>query len=45
VIEILHEYFLMEFFLFYKENGIIYQTSAPYTPQQNGLIKKKRIEA
>ena len=36
------EYFSMEFSSF-EENGIIHQTSAPYTPpQQNGLAKRKK---
>jgi transposase InsO family protein len=33
----------MEFSSFCEENGIIHQTSAPYTPpQQNGLAKRKK---
>jgi len=35
------EYFPTEFTLYCKENGIIHQTSAPYTPQQNGLAERK----
>ena len=35
------EYFLNEFNAFYEENGIIHQCSAPHTPQQNGLVKRK----
>lgn len=36
------EYFSTEFTLYCEENGIIHQTSAPYTPQQNGLTKRKK---
>lgn len=35
------EYFPMEFTAFCEENGIVHQTSAPYTPQQNGLAERK----
>jgi len=35
------EYFPTEFTLYCEENGIIHQTSAPYTPQQNGLAERK----
>lgn len=35
------EYFSSEFSSFCEENGIIHQTSAPYTPQQNGLAERK----
>ena len=26
---------------FYQEHGIIHQTSAPYTPQKNGVVERK----
>ena len=35
------EYFLTEFILYCEENGIIHQRSEPYTPRQNGLVKRK----
>jgi transposase InsO family protein len=35
------EYFPTELTLYCEENDIIHQTSAPYTPQQNGLAKRK----
>jgi transposase InsO family protein len=35
------EYFSMEFSLFYEENGNINQISASYTPQHNGLTRRK----
>ena len=35
------EYFPSEFSKFCEENGLIHQTSTPYTPQQNGLVKRK----
>jgi transposase InsO family protein len=35
------EYFLSEFTIVCEQNGIIHQTSAPYTPQQNSLIEWK----
>ena len=35
------EYFPSEFSKFCEESGIVHQTSAPYTPQQNGLAKRK----
>jgi len=35
------DYFSMEFSSFYEENGNINQTSAPYTPQYNGLARRK----
>ena len=35
------EYFSNEFTNYCEEYDIIYQTSAPYTPQQNGLAGKK----
>ena len=35
------EYFPYEFSYFCEENGLIHQTSAPYTPQQNGLAERK----
>ena len=37
------EYFSIEFSVFCEENGLILQTSAPYTPQQNGLAERKNI--
>ena len=36
------EYFSIEFSVFCEENGLIHQTSAPYTPQQNGLADKRK---
>ena len=33
------EYFPTEFILYCEENGIIHQTTAPNTPQQNGLAE------
>ena len=35
------EYFPQEFTNFCEENGLIHQRSASYTPQQNGLAKRK----
>jgi hypothetical protein len=35
------EYFPQGFTKFCEENGLIHQRSAPYTPQQNGLAKRK----
>ena len=35
------EYFPIEFTGFCEENGLIHQTSAFYTPQQNGLAERK----
>ena len=35
------EYFLNDFSTFCEEYGIIHQSSAPYTPQQNGLAERK----
>lgn len=35
------EYFPIEFSIFCEENGILHQTSAPSTPQQNGLAERK----
>ena len=35
------EYFPIEFSFFCEENGIVHETSAPYTPQQNGLAERK----
>ena len=35
------EYFPNDFSIFCEEHGIIHQSSAPYTPQQNGLAKRK----
>ena len=35
------EYFPQEFTNYYEENGLIHQRSAPYTPQQNGLVERK----
>jgi len=35
------EYFSSEFNKFCEENGLIHQTSAPYTPHQNGLVERK----
>ena len=45
-IKILHsdrggEYFSNEFTLFRKQQGIIHQCTAPYTPQQNGVAERK----
>ena len=36
------EYFPNDFSIFCEEHSIIHQSSAPYTPQQNGLAKKKK---
>ena len=35
------EYFSVEFSSFCEESGIIHQTTAPYTSQQNGLAERK----
>jgi hypothetical protein len=35
------EYFSKEFFIFYEENRIIHQMTAPYAPQHNGLVEGK----
>lgn len=35
------EYFSNEFDAFCKQHGIIYQRTAPFTPQQNGLAERK----
>ena len=35
------EYFPNDFSTFCEEHGIIHQSSAPYTPQQNGLAGRK----
>ena len=35
------EYFLHDFSTFCEEHGIIHQSSAFYTPQQNGLAERK----
>ena len=35
------EYLPADFSQFCEENGIMHQTSAPYTPQQNGLAERK----
>ena len=35
------EYFPGKFSMFGEQNGIIHQTNAPYTPQQNGLVERK----
>jgi transposase InsO family protein len=37
------EYFSNEFNLFCVEHGIIYERTSPYSPQSNGVAKKKRI--
>ena len=35
------EYFSNEFTHFCEENGIIHESSAPHTPQQNGVAERK----
>ena len=35
------EYFSYEFDIFCEEHGVIHQRTAPYTPQQNGLVERK----
>jgi transposase InsO family protein len=35
------KYFFKEFSIFCEENRIIHQMTAPYTPQHNGLAKRK----
>ena len=35
------EYFANDFSMFCEEHDIIHQSSAPYTPQQNGLAGRK----
>lgn len=35
------EYFPTEFDNYCREHGLIHQKSAPYTPQQNGLVERK----
>ena len=35
------EYFPNDFSTFCEEHGLIHQSSAPYTPQQNGLVERK----
>ena len=35
------DYFPNDFSTFCEEYGIIHQSSAPYTPQQNGLTERK----
>ena len=35
------EYFMHDFNNFCEEHGIIHQSSAPYTPQQNGVAERK----
>ena len=35
------ELFSNEFSKFCEQNGIIHQTNAPYTPQQNGFAERK----
>ena len=37
------EYNSNEFVKFCKENGILKQCTIPYTPQQNGVVKRKYI--
>jgi transposase InsO family protein len=35
------EYFSNEFDLFYAEHDIIYEMTPPYSPQSNGVVKRK----
>nr|GEW85125.1 hypothetical protein [Tanacetum cinerariifolium] len=35
------EYFSTEFSSYYESQGLIHQRTAPYTPQQNGVAKRK----
>ena len=35
------EYFSFEFSTYCEEHGIVHETSAPYTPQRNGLVERK----
>ena len=35
------EYFNNDFDAFCENNGIVHQRTAPYTPQQNGVAKRK----
>ncbi len=35
------KYYINNFNTFYKENGIVKQTTTPYTIEQNGVVEKK----
>ena len=37
------EYVSQEWEKFFNKNGIIHQKTIPYTPQQNGIAKRKNI--